>query len=164
MLGQQVFFELNSAVRKAMTIYDTVREILKRKGSDVWSISPESTVYQAIEMMANKHVGALLVMTGDRLVGILSERDYARKVILKGRSSKETPVQEIMSSPVIFTEPQHTVDECMKIMTDNRIRHLPVLEEEKVTGIVSIGDLVNWIISAQNHTIEQLQNYVTGKY
>ena len=164
MLGQQVFFELNSAVRKAMTIYDTVREILKRKGSDVWSISPESTVYQAIEMMANKHVGTLLVMTGDRMVGILSERDYARKVILKGRSSKETPVREIMSSPVIFTEPQHTVDECMKIMTDNRIRHLPVLEEEKVTGIVSIGDLVNWIISAQNHTIEQLQNYVTGKY
>jgi CBS domain-containing protein len=144
--------------------YDTVREILKRKGQDVWSIDPESTVYRAIEMMADKHVGALLVMAGEKLAGIVSERDYARKVILKGRSSKETHVREIMTSPVIFVELKHSVDDCMKIMTENRIRHLPVLDQEKVVGIVSIGDVVNWIMSAQDHTIQQLQNYVSGNY
>jgi CBS domain-containing protein len=145
-------------------IYDTVREIIKRKGQDVWSVSPESTVYQAIEIMADKHIGALLVLAGSKLVGIISERDYARKVILRGKSSKETHVREIMTSPVIFVQPQHSVDECMKIITENRIRHLPVLEDEKVVGVISIGDVVNWIISAQDHTIQQLQNYVTGKY
>lgn len=147
-----------------MEIYDTVREILKRKGQDVWSVSPESTVYQAIEMMAEKHVGALLVLDGGELIGIISERDYARKVILQGRSSKETPVREIMTAPVIFVKPQHSVDECMKIITQNRIRHLPVMDGGKVIGVVSIGDVVNWIISAQDHTIQQLQNYVSGKY
>jgi|ERR1051326_3893091 CBS domain-containing protein len=147
-----------------MEIYDTVRQILHKKGGDVWSVPPETTVYEAIEIMAEKRIGALLVIDDGKLVGIMSERDYARKVTLKGRSSKETRVREIMTSPVIFVEPRNSVDECMKIITEHRIRHLPVLDSERVVGIVSIGDVVNWIISAQNHTIEQLQNYVTGKY
>jgi|SRR5216684_2583889 len=148
-----------------MEILDTVREILQRKGGgEVWSVSPETTVYQAIEIMAEKRIGALLVLEDGKLAGILSERDYARKVTLKNRSAQETQVREIMTSPVIFVEPRHSVDECMKIITNNRIRHLPVVEEEKVVGIVSIGDIVNWIISAQNHTIQQLQNYVSGNY
>ena len=145
-----------------MQIYDTVQDLLKRKGQDVWSITPDSSVYRAIELMAEKHVGALMVMNGDQLVGIISERDYARKVVLKGRSSKETPIREIMSSPVITIEPQRSVDDCMKVITDHRVRHLPVIEKEKVIGVVSIGDLVNWIISAQDHTIQQLQNYISG--
>jgi len=147
-----------------MKIYDTIRDILKKKGHEVWSITPESTVYRAIEVMADKHVGALVVIDGDKVVGIISERDYARRVILSGRSSKETRVEEIMASPVIFVEPNHAVDECMRIMTNNHIRHLPVIQQERVIGIVSIGDLVNWIISAQDHTIRLLENYVTGKY
>ena len=147
-----------------MKIYDTIRDILKKKGHEVWSITPESTVYRAIEVMADKHVGALVVIDGDKVVGIISERDYARRVILSGRSSKETRVEEIMASPVIFVEPNHAVDECMRIMTNNHIRRLPVIQQEKVIGIVSIGDLVNWIISAQDHTIRLLENYVTGKY
>jgi len=147
-----------------MKIYDTIRDILKKKGHEVWSITPESTVYRAIEVMADKHVGALVVIDGDKVVGIISERDYARRVILSGRSSKETRVEEIMASPVIFVEPNHAVDECMRIMTNNHIRHLLVIQQEKVIGIVSIGDLVNWIISAQDHTIRLLENYVTGKY
>src|SRR5262245_31784510 len=147
-----------------MNTYDTIRDVLKRKGQDVWSITPDTTVYRAIEVMADKHIGALLVIVNEELVGIVSERDYARKVVLKGRSSKETRVEEIMTSPVISVEPQHMVDECMRIVTDNRIRHLPVTENGKVIGIVSIGDLVNWIISAQHQTIQQLQDYITGNY
>jgi CBS domain-containing protein len=147
-----------------MKIYDTVREILRMKGRQVWSIGPSASVYQGIELMADKHVGALLVIAADKVLGIISERDYARKVILMGKSSKETRVEEVMTSPVISVGLGHTVDECMRIMTDNRIRHLPVIDNEQVIGIISIGDVVNWIISAQNHTIQQLENYVSGKY
>jgi CBS domain-containing protein len=147
-----------------MEIRDAVRAVLKRKGAEVWSVEPQVSVYRAIEIMAEKYVGALLVMSEGKLVGIVSERDYARKVILKGKSSKETRVGEIMSSPVIYVEPWQPVDACLRIMTEQRIRHLPVVDGDAIVGIVSIGDLVNWIMSAQDHAIEQLQNYVTGRY
>jgi CBS domain-containing protein len=147
-----------------MKLVEVAATILRRKGQEVFSLPPHASVYDAIEMMADKHVGALLVISEGKLVGVISERDYARKVILKGRSSKETPVQEIMTSSVITVGPELRIDECMRLMTDNRIRHLPVVEGEKVMGILSIGDLVKWIISAQEATIDQMENYITGKY
>jgi len=138
-----------------------VGSVLKRKGSEVWFVTSDRTVYEAIERMADKGVGALLVISADKLVGIISERDYTRKVILSGKSSKTTLVNEIMTSPVISVTPDQTVDECMNIITRNRIRHLPIMENEKVLGVVSIGDLVEWIVSAQEETIEHLQkNYI----
>lgn len=140
----------------------SIAEILAHKGSTAWSISPGATVFDAIEMMAQKNVGALLVTDNDKLVGIISERDYTRKVALKGKASKDTAVREILSGQVVHVTPHHTVEECMHLMTDHRIRHLPVLEGEKIVGVVSIGDLVNWIISAQSTTIQQLQTYITG--
>jgi CBS domain-containing protein len=149
---------------EAIKFVDPVRNILKYKRGEIWSVGPDLPVYEAIEMMAEKRIGALLVIAEGKLVGVMSERDYARKVILKGKSSKHTRVEEIMTSPVIFVTPDHTVDECMRIVTNNRIRHLPVVKDEKVMGVVSIGDLVNWIISAQEETIHQLHNYITGKY
>ncbi len=132
-----------------MNLIDTIRLVLKQKGQKVWHVSPDACVYDAIEAMAEKHAGALMVVSEETLVGVVSERDYARKVILQGKSSKQTLVKEIMTSPAIFVTPSETVEDAMRIMTDKHIRHLPVVEEGVVVGVVSIGDLVKWIISAQ---------------
>lgn len=140
-----------------------INEILSNKSSQIWSVSPDATVFEAIQLMADKNIGALPVIAENQLVGVVSERDYTRKVALKGKSSKDTKVREILATPVTAT-PSHTVEECMKLMTTNRVRHLPVLDGEKLVGLVSIGDLVNWIITAQSVTINQLESYITGHY
>ena len=142
---------------------DTVSSILRDKGHDVWSVSPDESVLQAICLMADKEVGALVVLDGETLVGIISERDYARKVVLQGKSSKDTQVRHIMASPVVSVSPDHTVDDCMRIVTTRRIRHLPVVQSEKVIGVVSIGDLVRRVISRQVETIQYLQEYIVGR-
>jgi CBS domain-containing protein len=152
------------AHHESMAMVETVRSILKTKGSNVWSLSPEASVFDAIALMAEKGVGALVVLSQGRLEGIISERDYARKVILKGHSSKEMRVHEIMTRTVVTVTVEHTVAECMRIMTNHRVRHLPVLDGEKLEGVVSIGDIVRAIISAQADTIRQLSSYITGDY
>ena len=147
-----------------MEIAGSVSAILAHKGSAVWSIAPNATVFDAIQLMADKNVGALPVLENGSLVGIISERDYTRKVILKGKSSKETPVRDIMTPNPITAHRGDSVSECMHVMTDKRIRHLPVVEEDKMVGMVSIGDLVRRIISAQTATIDNLEKYITGDY
>lgn len=140
----------------------TIKEILQHKGSSVWTVAPEATVFEAIQLMAEKNVGALLVTENGKLVGILSERDYTRKVALRGRSSKELKVSDIVSGEVTTVTPGHSIEDCMRLMTETRIRHLPVMEGTEIKGVVSIGDLVNWIISAQTSTIHQLETYISG--
>ena len=140
----------------------TVAQLLRSKPHGVLSISPDMAVYNALQLMADKNVGALLVLDGDTLVGIFSERDYARKIILVGKSSKDTLVREIMSSRVLYVRPQQTIEDCMALMTDKHVRHLPVLDEHRVIGVISIGDVVKSIISEQEFIIEQLQNYISG--
>ena len=141
-----------------------ISALLTSKPSQLWIIAPEGKVFDAIKLMTDKNVGALLVMAGEQLVGVITERDYTRKVILQGKSSKETPIRDILSPATNAVTPHHTVEECMRLMTENRVRHLPVVESGKVLGIVSIGDLVNWTIHAQNATIEQMEQYITGGY
>lgn len=147
-----------------MEIAGSVGAILAHKGSAVWSIAPNAMVFDAIQLMADKNVGALPVVDNGQLVGMISERDYTRKVILKGKSSKETPVRDIMTQDLVTVKPGDTVSECMRIMTDKRIRHLPVMDGSKMIGIVSIGDLVRRIILAQTATIDNLEKYITGDY
>ena len=140
----------------------TVKYLLQKKGHNIWSTGPDATVYQALQLMAEKDVGALLVFEGDQLVGIFSERDYARKVILQGKSAHETLVREIMTGQVVYIQASQTVAECMALMTDKRIRHLPVVKADDVIGVISIGDVVKEIISEQEFVIEQLENYISG--
>lgn len=140
----------------------TVREMLRTKGHDVWSIGCDATVCDALRLMEEKNIGAVLVMDGDSLGGILSERDYARKVILRGKSATDTQVGEIMTERVIYVRPEQSTEECMALMTDKRVRHLPVMENDRVVGVISIGDVVKAIISQQEFLIEQLENYITG--
>ena len=145
-----------------MKISGPVSAVVSSKVPALWTISPDALVFDAIKLMAEKNIGALVVMAGDRLIGVFTERDYTRKVALQGRSSKETRVREVLSPEVITVEPNQTVEDGMRLMTEHRVRHLPVVEKGKVLGIVSIGDLVNWTIFAQRATIAQMEQYITG--
>jgi CBS domain-containing protein len=147
-----------------MGLTDTVRAVLDHKGIGVCAVMPETPVYEALEIMADKDIGAVLVMDDADLCGIFSERDYARKVILQGKASRETPVSEIMTSPPVVTTLEQSVDDCLRLMTDHRIRHLPVVSQEAVIGVLSIGDLVNWIIRRQEEEIHHLHHYISGSY
>ena len=142
----------------------TIRQLLEAKGKDIWSISPHVTVFKALRIMAEKDIGALLVIDNQKLVGIFSERDYAQKVILKGKSSKETNIGDLMTKEVIYIEPNNTLHECMAVMTANHIRHMPVLENNQLIGIVTLGDVVKQIISDQEFTIRELEKYISGGY
>lgn len=155
--------DLNDPAKQ--TTVETVASVLKRKGPEIWSIAPDATVYEAIERMASRGIGALVVLAKNQIAGIVSERDYARRVILRGRSSRETKVEEIMSSPVITATPEYTVNTCLRIMNDRRIRHLPVVNSRgRLAGLVSVGDLVYSTLSTQAETIEELETYITNSY
>jgi len=140
----------------------TVSQLLQAKGAEVWSVAPDTSVYDALVLMADKNIGALVVLEAGKLKGIISERDYARKVVLQGKASRDTPVREIMTAAVVTIRPDQTIQHCMALMTDKHIRHLPVIDGERVAGIVSIGDVVKSIISEQRFLIEQLEGYITG--
>lgn len=140
----------------------TVSKILAAKGSQVWSVTPTTRLYEALKLMAEKDVGALLVLDEGEIVGIISERDYARKVVLEGKNSMVVPISEIMTTRVVYISPEHSLEECMAVMTDKHIRHLPVLENDQLVGIISIGDVVKELISTQQFVIEQLENYIRG--
>ena len=147
-----------------MEITTAAKTLLEHKGRDIWTIPPTATVYQAIQMMSDRNIGALPVLDGTRLVGIISERDYMSKVVLKGKSSKDTPVSDIMVRDLVTVGPEQTVSSCLEIITEHRIRHLPVVDGDELLGIVSIGDLVKWVIATQRMTIEQLNAYISGGY
>jgi CBS domain-containing protein len=147
-----------------MEIHGTVRDILQNKGGVVWTTSPETTVYDAIGLMGEKNIGALVAVDGDEVVGVLSERDYSRKVVLQGRTSRDTRVSDILSRPAITVTSGDSIETCMQLMTTRRIRHLPVVEDGRLTGLISMGDLVNWVMQSQRHTIQQLQGYISGEY
>jgi len=146
-----------------MTTSVTVGTILHHKGARVWTIEPGATVFDAIQLLSQKNIGALPVVEGDKVVGIFSERDYTRKVALAGKTSHKTLVREIISTDVVSATTDHTIEDCMRLMTDKHIRHLPILEDEKLAGLISIGDLVNWIISAQSAAIDQMESYLAGR-
>ena len=144
--------------------HEPVRSVLRQKGRAVWSIGPDASVYDALALMAEKEIGALVVLSGGRLAGLISERDYARKVILQGRQSHDTKVRDIMSTPVLYVAPEESIDKCLRLMTNRRVRHLPVVQGEEVVGVLSIGDLVNWIVTSQEQEIRHLQSYIAGTY
>jgi CBS domain-containing protein len=146
-----------------MTTSVTIDTILHHKAASVWTISPNATVFEAIQLLAQKNIGALPVVEGDKVIGMFSERDYTRKVALAGKTSQKTLVREIISTDVVSATPHHTIEDCMRLMTEKRIRHLPILADGKMVGLISIGDLVNWIISAQNATISQMESYLAGR-
>ena len=147
-----------------MDVSGTIDAILNQKGTEIYSVTPDDTVYDAVALMADKNVGALLVLEGGRPVGMISERDYTRKVMLRGKRSRETPVREIMSSDLTVVTPREPVENCLRMMTDKRIRHLPVLDGETIRGVISIGDLVKWVIATQSAAIQHLEMYISGGY
>ena len=147
-----------------MNVTGTIDAILNQKSRDIWSVSPDATVYDAVAMMADKNVGALLVVENGGLVGIISERDYTRKVMLRGKRSREIQVREIMSSNLTTVPPKESIDDCLRFMTEKRVRHLPVVAEGEIRGVISIGDLVKYVISAQNAALDHLERYISGGY
>lgn len=147
-----------------MEIHGTVYDILHNKVGEIWTTCPEDTVYDAIRQMGERNIGALVAVKAGVVVGVLSERDYSRKVVLQGRTSRDTKVGEILSSPAITVRSRDGIEKCMQLMTGNRIRHLPVVDDDRLVGLISMGDLVSWVMSSQHHTIQQLQGYISGDY